>query len=54
MVGSGILGDTMQTLLLSSEGRSSGAVVAFLVACKDYHHNRWKGAGADRSLVVAD
>ena len=44
----------MQTLLLSLVGRSSGAVVAFLVACKDYHHNRWKDVGADRLLVVAD
>ncbi len=54
MAGSGILGGTMQTLLLSSVGRSSGAVVAFLAPCKDYHHNHYKGAGAGRSLVVAD
>ncbi len=54
MAGSGILDGTMQILLLSLVGKSSGAVVAFLAPCKDYHHNRWKGAEADRSLVVAD
>jgi hypothetical protein len=54
VAGSGILGGTMQILLLSSVGKSSGAVVAFLAACKDYHHNRWKDVGADRSLVFAD
>jgi hypothetical protein len=54
VAGSGILGGTMQILLLFLVGKSSGAVVAFLAACKDYHHHSQKDAGADRSLVVAN